>query len=225
MRLIHLPGHTAWAAAMAVAALCIALVFVSCEDAEQPTLADVMTIFSGDGQFSKIGTQLAVPLTVNLRLADGTPAQGFGVDFSILSGDGTLSNSTDTSDDAGQAQTRLTLGPTPGIIRVRASSGELFVDFRAEASNFFCLEEDPDPGATPDFGNITGLDLFLVTRHSRLHTKDGVPIGGVIRIKPDFLAAGGPKVTTTSIVAFAEDFGIQATPKDCAFSRSEDLFV
>ena len=100
MRLIHLPGHTARSAAMAVAALCVALVFVSCEDAEQPAMADVMTIFAGDDQFSKIGTKLAVPLTVNLLLADGTPAQGFGVEFRILSGGGTLSNSTDTTDDA-----------------------------------------------------------------------------------------------------------------------------
>ena len=165
------------------------LLFGACEDTEEPPFPDDISIIGGDNQYSKIGTQLEEPLSVVVRLPDNTGAGGFPVEFRVLSGDVTLSNQTDNTDDAGLASTRVTLGMTEEQVRIRAllSADEAqYVDFTATAGRFFCPEEDPtfQPKFPPPPRGQAAI--FLLTRRSSHHKTGGDINSGIVSIRPTF---------------------------------------
>ncbi len=76
---------------------------------------------SGNAQTGVAGGVLAQPLVARVRAADGLGVQGVPVTFAVLTGGGTLSVLTDTSDLNGDVSSTLTLGALIGAQTVRAS--------------------------------------------------------------------------------------------------------
>lgn len=81
-----------------------------------------LTKISGDNQSAPAGSVLAESLVVRVADAGGTGVPGISVSWSVLSGGGTVSSSTVTTDLAGLAAVELTLGTTAGGNSVDATA-------------------------------------------------------------------------------------------------------
>ncbi len=109
--------------------------------------------FSGFEQEGPPGTTLAKPFVVSVRDQNGNPFNGMVVTFSFTTGEGTLSNYSDTTGVDGHASTTLTFGNELGMVVVVATATDLdSVTFTAVAK------------ATPDFdsdGVVSFADFLL----------------------------------------------------------------
>lgn len=74
----------------------------------------------GDEQTAAINTQLPLPLAVMVVTQFGEPIKDAAVNWSIVSGGGTLSSSVTTTDVSGVASVNYTTGPTSGDVTIRA---------------------------------------------------------------------------------------------------------
>jgi uncharacterized protein (TIGR03437 family) len=83
---------------------------------------------SGDNQSAVVATAFAKPLVIQVNDTKGNAAQGVGVAWAI-SGPGTLSNSSATTDAQGQASTNVKAGSTTGTITVTATVGSTVLTF------------------------------------------------------------------------------------------------
>ncbi len=114
-----------------------------------------LTLVSGDQQVGLVGTALPEPFVVQAQDAGGQPLPGAAVDFTIIAGEGQLSNTQQLSDPNGFASTTLTLGDSAGVVRVAATSAGVAdtVFFEAAAT----LPPVADISASPqqiDFGEV-----------------------------------------------------------------------
>lgn len=83
--------------------------------------ADSLTKISGDAQAGAPGTSLPSPLTVQITPPAGaTVLSGVPIQFTVISGSASVSNSSVLTDASGQAGTTLNLGLTPGPVTVLA---------------------------------------------------------------------------------------------------------
>lgn len=82
-----------------------------------------LTIVSGNNQSGQVNHVLGADFVVKVTDALDNPVSGIGVDWSIMSGGGTLSATHVTSGIDGLGSTRSTLGPTAGVQSVNASLG------------------------------------------------------------------------------------------------------
>jgi adhesin/invasin len=85
-----------------------------------PNFPHQMHLVGGDGQIAIAGTTLPLPLQVMVGDQFNNPYPGTQVEWLIISGQGTLSNTLSSTDDDGVASASLTLGPTPGDVTVLA---------------------------------------------------------------------------------------------------------
>ena len=88
---------------------------------------------SGDGQQVLLGQPAPAPLVVLVTSSDGVPLAGVQVNWAVISGGGTLSSSSSTTDQSGNATVMWTLGPS-GDQSVKAwtnGAGETNVIFSA----------------------------------------------------------------------------------------------
>ena len=110
------------------------LVF-SAEATNTPSVPTVVSIISGDNQTGVVGEALTNPFVVEVRDGKDTRLAGVTVTFAVLTGGGTLSATTGTTDANGQAESTLTLGSDPGAntVEVRAENIDETVTFNAEA--------------------------------------------------------------------------------------------
>ena len=111
------------------------LVF-SAEATTTPSVPTVLSIISGDNQTGVNGETLTNPFVVEVRDGNDTLLAGVTVTFTILTGGGTLSATTGTTDANGQAESTLTLGSEPGTntVETRAENIDETVTFNAEAT-------------------------------------------------------------------------------------------
>jgi alpha-tubulin suppressor-like RCC1 family protein len=84
-----------------------------------------LQIVSGDGQEGASGAALADPLRVRVIGSNEEPVGGVTVHWSATQGQVTVEPAQSTTNSAGEAETRITLGPTAGAFAVRASVGDL----------------------------------------------------------------------------------------------------
>jgi hypothetical protein len=70
-------------------------------------------VVSGDNQSGQVGTELPVPLVVEVVDADGNPVPGAGITWTVTGGGGSVDPPTGTTDASGQASTHWTLGSLP----------------------------------------------------------------------------------------------------------------
>ncbi|HET6604628.1 MAG TPA: autotransporter domain-containing protein [Xanthomonadaceae bacterium] len=92
-------------------------------DALIQTVTPLISQASGDGQTGPVSTPLQEDFVIQIALPpvaakalDGVPIQ-----WQVLEGGGQLQSATTLTDTDGQARNRLTLGPDPGVNRVRAT--------------------------------------------------------------------------------------------------------
>ena len=98
-----------------------------------PSVGSV-TLNAGDDQVAAAGSILPDSLSVIVRDNAGAPLPGISVGWSVTAGGGTVSPTSSTSDAAGIARSRRTLGPNAGTQTARAAvSGKTPVDFSAVA--------------------------------------------------------------------------------------------
>lgn len=76
--------------------------------------------YSGDEQSGPINTELPTPLAVVVVNQFGERIKNATVNWSIVSGGGTLSSTVTISDDSGIASVTYTAGPTSGVVTIRA---------------------------------------------------------------------------------------------------------
>jgi alpha-tubulin suppressor-like RCC1 family protein len=94
-----------------------------------------LTVISGDTQGGSRGEELASAVTVGLRDETGAPASGVEVRWRVLSGGGRVQDRVVTTDGAGHAATRWTLGMDRGEQLLLATVGNEGVTLRA--TSFF----------------------------------------------------------------------------------------
>ncbi|MEL6547637.1 MAG: hypothetical protein AAFQ82_23640, partial [Myxococcota bacterium] len=113
--------------------------------------ADVtLAIVSGNRQTSSPGSPLANPIVVE-ALGGVEPQSGVSVDFTVVTGNGTVSSTTVVTGVDGRAQTTWTMGVTPGLTTLDASisSGDS-VEFEAAGTDFnIQLEFEDGTNPTP----------------------------------------------------------------------------
>ena len=114
---------------------------------------------SGDMPEGKVGTTLAAPFVVKAIDAYGKPMTGFSVTFRVIEGGGLLSATTATTDVNGKAQTTLTLGPNPGVNKVRVTASQITypVTFIVTATEVSRLTGDVNSD-----GTLNVLDLITI---------------------------------------------------------------
>jgi PKD repeat protein len=143
-----------------------------------------LAIESGDNQTAVAGTELPGDLVVRLVDAGGNGVPGAGVTWVVGAGGGSVSPQNTTTDEAGRASTRWTLGPSPGSNRVDAVvSGVGVVHFNATGT------------ASPPAA------LSIVVQPSSV-ARNGVPLARqpVVQV----LNAGGTPVATAGITVTAQ---------------------
>ena len=104
----------------------------------------ILNKFSGDSQKGKPQTALGNPLVVLVTDQDGNARSGVDVTFRVIRG-GRLSRTTAQTDDAGRAETTLTLGSELRIYQVKAS----VVGFPALTQTFTATAIDEIPTLPP----------------------------------------------------------------------------
>ena len=133
-----------------------------------------LTKTSGDAQQSTVDAVLAQPFVVEVRDQYSRAFAEVPVTFAITEGSGKLSTQTATTDTNGNAQTRLTLGRTPGTTTVRVTAPNIAkpVTFTATAISFRTSVAFQDANlrakitetlGKPPGGTLTVTDLLTLT--------------------------------------------------------------
>ncbi len=121
--------------------------------------ATQMALVSGDNQVGTVGATLPNPLVVVVRDADNRPVSGVPIDFQVISGSGSLSQSRVNTAGNGKASVLLTLGNVPGEVRVAARADALAgspVVFTVTATTG---PTDTEPPAAPKNVRVEGGGL------------------------------------------------------------------
>jgi hypothetical protein len=93
-----------------------------------------ITIVAGNAQSGVVGTELPISLSVAVRDKSGRPVAGAAVTWAVVAGGGSVTPVSITTDSAGLATARWTLGMTAGANRVTATvAGIPAVSFDATA--------------------------------------------------------------------------------------------
>ena len=111
---------------------------ISC-DRDTPTESNttLLTKVSGDSQSGAPGDTLSTPLRVLVTDSKGRAISGQWLDFSIIEGTASLSDTLVVTNEIGKAETKLILGDSEGEIRVEAKLRNTVIKtfFTASASN------------------------------------------------------------------------------------------
>ena len=91
----------------------------------QPLVPATMKSVSGDGQVGRVGSLLADSLRVQVTDASGNGAQRVAVNWSVLTGGGSISPPSSMTNSTGVASAAFTLGPAQGDQRAQAEASGL----------------------------------------------------------------------------------------------------
>lgn len=97
---------------------------------ETPTATQIAAV-SGDGQSGTVGAALPSAIVVKVTDARGTAVSGVAVSFVVVSGGGSVSPSSATTDASGQASATWTLGSGASQIATASVTGLTSVTFTA----------------------------------------------------------------------------------------------
>ena len=129
-----------------------------------PPTPTSLAIISGDNQKGFIGEPLANPFIIQVHDQYDDPLESATVTLAVTAGNGSLSVTTATTDQAGQAETTLTLGTEPGTNTVQVS-----VEGIAQTVTFSAVAELLEF----DLSLSTGLNLIHLPL--RVRAVDGMP--------------------------------------------------
>ena len=155
-----------------------------------PPVPTTLSIISGDNQSGVTGEALANPFVVEVRDENSNPLENVTVNFAVLTGGGTLSATTGTTDANGQAESTLTLGSEPGAntVEVSAENSAETVTFNAEA-----VLPPPTPTTLSIVPGLTNETPPFVVQ---VHDQDGNPLEDVT-VTFTILGNDGSTSTTT----------------------------
>lgn len=108
--------------------------------------ASSISIVAGDDQTGITNSALEDPIVVALKTETGEPVEGAKVSFTIKSGSGSVSTSSDTSDTNGEAATQVQLGENAGALHITAA----VEDNSSITTAFRMTSVDPDTSADTD---------------------------------------------------------------------------
>ncbi|MGL6289405.1 MAG: autotransporter domain-containing protein, partial [Silanimonas sp.] len=191
-----------------------------------PIPARSISPISGDGQIGETNGALAAPLVVETR-DFGVIAPGVGINWSVVSGDATLSGSTSPTDGAGRAQTGLLFGATPGPIVVsatRADDSTVLTTFNVSSSLTRTIAIVGGDGQSGPTSGRLPSPLVVETRDN------GVPVAGVDILWSIVSGDAVPTspVSTTDAAGRAQtgiQFGAVAGPVVVRATRADNLSV
>ena len=144
---------------------------------------------SGDTQEGEAGTKLPTPLVVEAIDRHGTPMAGLSVIFYVEAKDHFHAISGITTDTDGRAQATITLGPNPGVNKIRVTAAQLTdpVIFTATAP------EASQPVADINGDGIVNIqDMVLVSSNFGKTEQNSADVNGdgVVNISDLVLVAG-----------------------------------
>lgn len=87
----------------------------------QSVVPSAIGIVSGNGQTAIAGAALANPLVVEVLDQNAEEMPGATVNWTIVTGGGSLNTAASLTDTAGHASTRYTAGPVAGTATIRAN--------------------------------------------------------------------------------------------------------
>ena len=152
----------------------VALVMVACGDSGGPSGPSAVVVVSGGGQSGHINVALAQPLVVRVTGPGGASFPGATVTWAVTSGGAVLAPASSQSDTAGRASTVVTLGSTPGVVVVSASTSGLSpVTFALTAVGPAALAAVSGSGQTGPVGGALAESLRVA-----LTGTDGLPYAG-----------------------------------------------
>ena len=107
--------------ARTVLALAALVIVAACNGSTGPPVPGGVTIVSGNNQFANIGSAPANPLVVLVTDNNGSPFGNTPVTWKVISGGGTVTDTTSTADASGYAKMTYTAGTNPGTATVVAT--------------------------------------------------------------------------------------------------------
>ena len=159
--------------------------------------ATTLETVSGDSQSGVTGDTLMNPFVVQVRDQRSHPLEGTTVQFTLLTGGGSLSTTTAITDANGRAESTLTLGNEPGTntIQVSVEGVSQTVIFTAEA-----IAPIPTMLETVSGNNQSGLTGDSLTNPFvvQVLAQNGNPLRGAA-VQFTLLTGGGALRPTTSI--------------------------
>ncbi len=184
----------------ALAPVFAAMILASCAKSLStgPRLATLVGI-SGDGQAGPLGSTLAQPLVIKVVDQDGVAVAGEIITWQVVTGGGTVSPSSTTTDNNGLAQTTLRLGNSIGSNTVKATLGALQpVVFTANATSAppTKLTSAGGDGQSGVVGTQLPLDLSVGVADAVRNPKQGVLVTFAV-------TAGGGTLSATSAISDA----------------------
>ena len=131
-------------------------VIVAFDNQAHPALLKI----SGDTQKGTSSAPLSQPFVVEVQDENGSVLAGISVTFAVITGGGTLSVTSTTTDANGRAQSILTLGPNLGTNTVEVSANGIQgrVIFRAISDT----EPPPTPADVNGDGTVNIFDLVTI---------------------------------------------------------------
>ena len=131
-----------------------------------PPMPTTLSTVSDDNQTGLTGETLLNPFVVEVHDQYGDPVEGVTVTFTLLTGGGSLSAETTTTDANGQAETTLTLGNEPGEYTLEVSAEDI-----SKTLTFNAIAEILEF----DLSLPAGLNLIHIPL--KVRAVDGMPAG------------------------------------------------
>lgn len=167
-----------------------------------------LTKISGDNQAAQLGNPLPQPLRVQVTNFEEQGLDGIAVEFSVVTGSGTVNPAIDTTAGGGFAETGVTLGTNGGDVQIRAAirgSSVPAVVFAATALGPTSIAVFSGDGQTGVAGAPFPQPLRAIVRDPRGSAFPGVAVEWAVATAP------GPGVVLDSIRTTTDALGIAST--------------
>ncbi|MEJ2217883.1 MAG: Ig-like domain-containing protein [Gemmatimonadota bacterium] len=202
----------------------------TCDHSTGPEVQTPAAIEATQGANATVAVAGDVTLAARVKDAKGSAVSGVAVQWSIVSGGGTLSAASTTTDDAGTARVTWTVGTTAGAGQARASvsgvsSSASFpvtltpgpattVTLSVDTARFTALDDTATVTATADdaYGNDAGGTIAWAVDDAAVAT---VSAGLVTAVGPGetfATATSGAAVDTLVVVVAQEPVGVTVSP-------------
>jgi uncharacterized protein (TIGR03437 family) len=171
------------------------------ETSTAPVVVTGISIVSGNNQSALVNTAFANPLVVQVNSSTGAPAVNTAVTFTVTSGVVTLSATTVTTNNSGQAQVTVTAGSIYGTVNVMAATSGYSVAFTLAvvpagpsftSANFY-------NGADFQRGSVSPCGIVALIASNIAPTVQGTVAAGEIGALP--YALGGDSLTVNGAQA------------------------
>jgi hypothetical protein len=103
-----------------------ALLAAACNSTSAPPVASSVAVVSGNNQYATVGTSVANPLVVLVSDDNGNPFGNAPVSWRVVSGGGTVADTTSTSNASGYATMTYTAGANPGVATIVATVAQIW---------------------------------------------------------------------------------------------------